>query len=249
MNFNPSSKKIRRVALAWAVMVLVAGIFFWRPGKPLLPAGKNVAASAPATPSNFVARAGVATNSSASVPAQYATFQKRPFAVVRQNGHYEWTAEDGRAPANIRRLAHNDAEYQRMTNENNTVFRRQLVYQQQPVSLAAQRAVHFGEPISQVTLPGLDGRELVMDVTKSEIESGGDRGTITGKLAGRSGSMVVLAFAGGREGFTVVSPQDYLYLHAEPREPGEIVVKMIDPNTYGGELKDCVVAKPASSSK
>jgi hypothetical protein len=28
-----------------------------------------------------------------------------------------------------------------------------------------------------------------------------------------------------------MSPQDLLYLHAEPREPGEMVVKMIDPNT------------------
>lgn len=172
-----------------------------------------------------------------------------PFPAVLQTDHYGWTTNDGRNPQFMRALAHNEAEYARMLNENNTIYRRELVYQKNPFSLAAQRAVHSSEPISHLTLPGLDGQELAVDVTKSEIESGGDRGTITGKLAGRGDSMVVVAFAGGREGFTVISPEDSLYLHAEPREPGEIVVKSIDPNTYGGELDGCVVAPPTASLK
>ena len=44
--------------------------------------------------------------------------------------------------------------------------------------------------------------------------------------------MVTLAFKGGREAFTVLSPEDDLYLQADPREPGELIVKRIDPDTY-----------------
>jgi hypothetical protein len=45
--------------------------------------------------------------------------------------------------------------------------------------------------------------------------------------------MVTVAFVNGREAFTVISHQNQTYLQAEAREPGEILVKKIDPNTYG----------------
>lgn len=176
-------------------------------------------------------------------------FRLRPFAVMQESTNYQWTAQDGKSVAGIRALAHNEPEFQRMAEENSRIFRRQLVYDKQPFSLAAQRAVYFGEPLNQLILPGLDGKEFSVDVSQTEFEAGGDRGTIVGKVAGRSDSMVVVAFAGGREGFTVISPQDNLYLHAEPREPGEIIVKAIDPNSYTGALKDCVVTTQPNSPK
>ena len=82
-----------------------------------------------------------------------------------------------------------------------------------------------------------------MEVLKSEFEAGGDRGNFSGHLSGRANSLVTIAFAGGREAFMVVSPDDHLNLVAEPREPGEIVVKSIVPDLYGGSFagEDAVV--------
>jgi hypothetical protein len=45
--------------------------------------------------------------------------------------------------------------------------------------------------------------------------------------------MVTVAFAADREAFTILSPQDQVYLQAEAHEPGEVVVKSINPETYG----------------
>ena len=58
----------------------------------------------------------------------------------------------------------------------------------------------------------------------------------SGRLPGREDSLVTIAFAGGREAFTVVSPADNLNLVAEPREPGELVIKSIIPELYGGSF-------------
>jgi hypothetical protein len=49
--------------------------------------------------------------------------------------------------------------------------------------------------------------------------------------------MVTAAFINDREAFTVNSPQDQIYLVGEAREPGEIVVKSINPATYGRVMK------------
>lgn len=231
--------KIRHLALLVPLIIFGVGLFFcWTAKRQTMPPVRNQA-SVPATNSNATAAFTPVTNSHAPSPIQYASFQKKPFAVVAQTGNYAWTTNDGRNPQVIRELAHNDFEYQRMLDENSTIYRRQLVYQKNPFSLAAQKAVHFGEPISQLTLPNLDGQELTVDITKTEIEAGGDRGILTGKLAGRGDSLVSIAFIGGREGFTVVSPDDKIYLYAEPREPGELVVKKFDPATYGGVLAGC----------
>jgi hypothetical protein len=160
--------------------------------------------------------------------------QKHPFAVAHESAAYQWTAADGKDTNIIRRLAHNDLEYERMVKENPTIYRRQLVYHKAGFTLQAQQAVQSGQSIRQVTLPGLDGQELSVAVTKTDLESGGDRGIFYGKLPDRPDSLVTVAFINGREAFTVVSPQDQLYLHAESHEPGELVVKSVDPKTYGG---------------
>jgi hypothetical protein len=44
--------------------------------------------------------------------------------------------------------------------------------------------------------------------------------------------MVTIAFAGGREAFTIINPAENIYLVGDPRENGEIIVKMINPEKY-----------------
>jgi hypothetical protein len=79
----------------------------------------------------------------------------------------------------------------------------------------------------------LDGQTLQAVVTRADLREGGSQGQFYGQLPGRLDSMVTVAFVNDREAFTVISPQDQLYLQAEAREPGEIVVKRINPGTYG----------------
>lgn len=253
MNTNPLQKKHRRAAIYIVAVVMLSGLSFW--------ALKSVSRSAASGfPQPQVASAGTNQNSlptqptgapPTAVPAvagrivnvksvdrlgvpEFAWFRVHPFAAAETNGDYAWTAEDGKDTNIIRQLAHNALEYQRMVAENSTIYRRQLVYHAKGFSLLAQQAVQTGRRIQQLTLPGLDGQELPVVVTKTDFESGGDRGLFYGKLPGRPDSMVTAAFINGREAFTVVSPQDQIYLQAEARGPGEIVVKSIDPNTYGG---------------
>jgi hypothetical protein len=188
-------------------------------------------ASAPALPTPSVA-ATAPTNPAAQT---FAWFQLHPFAVAQSNAIYGWTAEDGKDTNVIRRLAHNELEYARMVAENSTIHRRQLVYHPDGFTLLAQQAVQSGQSIQQLTLPGLDGQSLPVMVTKTDFESGGDRGVFYGKLPDDPNSMVTVAFINGREAFTVISSQANIYLQAEAREPGELVVKSIDPKTYGGQ--------------
>jgi hypothetical protein len=168
----------------------------------------------------------------AAISTEPMAFQLRPFAVVRATESAEWTAEDGRDTNVIRRLAHNELEYARMVEENNRILRRQLVYRRDPAGMVVQRSKASGEPIQQLVLPGLDGRELKFEIERADLSSSGQSGSFQGHLAGQPDSRVTLAFKLGREAFSVSSPQDALYLEAEPREPGQVIIKEIDPDTY-----------------
>ena len=236
MKLHPSPGNFRAIALALAVSALAGGIFFWRSEKLLPPAPNQAVSSAPIT--NPVSPAVVSfapTNILGVPPANHLpTLVAHPFPAAQTNGAFAWTAEDGKDTNVIRRLAHNELEYQRMVNENPTIYRRQLVYHPAGFTVQAQSAVQAGHSIQQITLPGLDGQELQVVVTKTDFESGGDKGLFYGKLPGDPNSLVTAAFINGREAFTVASPQNNLYLQGEAREPGEIVVKRIDPKTYGG---------------
>lgn len=160
----------------------------------------------------------------------------RPFATVRIGGHFRWAMEDGRDTNVIRRLAHNDLEYERMVAENARIIRRQLVYVPETTAALVQRARLTGAAIAQLTLPGLDGQEVRFKITQADLNPSGQQGAFSGHVAGRPDSMVTLAFKGGREAFTVLSPADNLYLVGEPREPGELIVKSINPETYAAGL-------------
>ena len=72
----------------------------------------------------------------------------------------------------------------------------------------------------------------------------------SGKLVGNDDSLVTLAFIDGREAFTILSPKENIFLVGEPREDGQVIVKVIDPNTYGvGPMADCAVINTNSIQK
>jgi hypothetical protein len=163
----------------------------------------------------------------------------RPLAVAKESAAHAWTAEDARAPDVIRKLAHNEMEERRLLEENARITGRQLVYRKEPVFVAVERARAKGESVARFVLPGFDGRELEVQVDKADLAPSGLSGTFTGRLPGLDQSLVTLAFQQGREAFTVVSPEDGVFLQGHPREPGEIMITSFLPDAYlavpGGE--------------
>jgi hypothetical protein len=175
-------------------------------------------------------------NSPVPTPAVLANnpnFQPRPFPVAFESATVQWTLADGRDTNVIRQLAHNPSEYGRMVTENSEIFRRQLVYLKETAGSVFEQAKLTGAAVARLTLPGLDGQEFTVEVTRTDLRNGGSKGQIYGQLPDRPDSMVTVAFVNNREAFTIISPRDQIYLQAESREPGQVVIKSINPQTYG----------------
>lgn len=143
---------------------------------------------------------------------------------------------DGKDLGSIRQWAHNELEVQRMLDENDRIYRRQLVVLKQTVAAVVERNRLTGESIQQLTLPGLDGQEITFEVSNAEVAPSGLRGMFYGHVAGRPDSMVTLAFLKNRQAYTIISPADDLYLDVEPHDPGDVIVKSIDLEKYGAGL-------------
>ena len=180
-----------------------------------------------------------ATQSSSASSATYTNAlaikvqPKHPYPAVLQHFNYQWTMVDGTDTNVILRLAHNPSEYQRMVTENRTIYRRQLVYFSQGFDALARQSLQAGGNLHQIELPGLDGQVFPVDVQNTDLRESGVRGQIYGRLPGQPDSMVTVAFVNDREAFTIISPQDQIYLQAEAHDPGEVIVKSINPQTYG----------------
>ena len=169
----------------------------------------------------------------AGVSPDYPDFQERPFPVAYESANVQWTLADGKDTNVIRQLAHNPLEYARMVDENPRIFRRQLVYLQQTAAAVFEDAKLTGAPVRQLTLPGVDGQELQFEIVRSDGSGSSRQGMFSGHLAGNLDSQVSLAFMDGREAYTVLAPKENIYVVGEPREPGQVIVKAIDPQTYG----------------
>jgi hypothetical protein len=241
-NFRPMVLRAVAMVVIAALAIVVVALFLRRPA----PLPKPVPAALAQTISTTNPPAqGVASNApsrSAIAAAAWtagSNFLMRPFAVAQETSTHQWTVEDGRDTNVIRQLAHNDAEYRRMVEENSRIQRRQLVYRKDTAAAMMQRARLSGEPVKQLTLPGFDGQELQIAIDRADLESSWQSGTFAGRLEGRPNSLVTLAFKFGREAFTILSPDDGTYLQAHPREPGQLIVTSFDPDTYqpmpGGE--------------
>lgn len=156
----------------------------------------------------------------------------QPIPVSRRSTTHEWTADDATDLKVIERIAHNPDEIIRMVEENERILCRQLVYRKETAAKLVQKARLNGQPVKQFILPGLDGRELEVEVISSDLAPSGQTGTFHGRVVGRRQSLVTLAFEFGVEAFTVLSPEDGIYLQADPRESGELIVKSFDPDKY-----------------
>lgn len=79
--------------------------------------------------------------------AWFADFQRHPFSVVREDTAFGWTSEDGKNPDVIRKLAHNELEFERLAEESDRIYRRELVYHKDTVDAQIQRAKLAGQPM------------------------------------------------------------------------------------------------------
>lgn len=153
----------------------------------------------------------------------------RPLPVSHSGTHHEWTSLDAKDPEVISRIAHNLEEIKRLTEENARIKRRQLVYRKDTVPDLLQR---LGEhSLKEFTLPGLDGREFEVEVVETRL-NGLQAGSVLGRVKGVLNSMVSVGFFNGCESFNICLPDEKYYLTADAREPGEVLVKEIDPDVY-----------------
>ena len=230
---NKRRMPVRVVAVTLITVASMLPVLFWIGKKPALK--QNVSSTrnlATAKPVNSGALGGTPAAKPAVMPNS-ADFQPHPFPVAYETTNSQWTVVDGKDTNSIRRLAHNNLEYERMVDENSRIFRRQLVYLKQTVASVFEQAKLTGQPVQLLTLPGIDGQELQFQIVKSNSDGSSRQGQFYGHLAGDVNSLVTLAFQDGREAYTVLSPSENLYVVAEPRESGQVIVKAIDPNLYG----------------
>jgi hypothetical protein len=175
---------------------------------------------------------GTEPDTSGAAAAPFPDFEVRPFPAAVVKGRFAWADADGKDPGVIRRLAHNPVEQDRLLEENSRVLRRQLVYLEVTTDRLIQRARVRGEPLTAITLPGLDGTEVSVEVERVDLDPSGEGGALMGWVAGEPDSLVTVAFYRGREAFTVLAPGSGLYLQGHPREPGQVMVTSFDPDTY-----------------
>lgn len=192
-------------------------------------------AAKPASPAPLVvtnATKPVVAVSARAVPPNYPDFKKRPLPVAYESTNSQWTLADGKDTNVIRQLAHNELEYQRMMEENSRIIKRQLVYRKETVPQLLQQLLPTGRQLQSFTLPGVDGLDVQVEVTETHVNGLAQSGSVNGRVKGRYGSMVSVGFYNGSESFNIISPEDGLYVTADAREPGEVIVKQIDPDKY-----------------
>ena len=139
---------------------------------------------------------------------------------------------DGKDLDSIRKWAHNELEVQRMAEENSRIIRRELVTFKETPAAAIERCRLAGEPVRELTLPGLDGQNIQFEITKSDVEPSGLRGMFSGRIAGQPDSLVTLAFAKNKQAYTVLSPSAGIYLTADAHDSGDAILKSIQPDIY-----------------
>jgi hypothetical protein len=223
------------------VMAVVAVVTLHPPapptGRPLVAQAHPAAATLTNPPPQAVVTNPMTSQAPATaapaVSANRPSFQEHPFPAAYDSHGFQWTLADGKDTNVIRLLAHNESEYRRMVIENEAIYRRQLVYFTSRFASLAGNLVQTHQDAQQITLPGLDGQTFTVDVTRTDFRDGGSKGQIYGQLPDRPDSMVTVAFVNGREAFTIISPRDQIYLQAEAREPGQVVIKSVNPQRYG----------------
>ena len=225
---NPPAVFVRRGLVLLVLVLALGGFLVWH--GPEAPDHPPLTTPPPHPAATSLESSPAVTPMLRPIPSG---FQERPFPGGFESTNSQWTTADGKDTNCIRLLAHNPLEYARMVEENPRIFRRQLVYLKKTAAAVLEDAKLTGVPVKQLTLPGLDGQELQFEITQDDSHGSSRQGMMSGHLAGNPNSRVTFAFQDGREAYTILSPDDYIYLVGEPREPGQVIVKAIDPNTYG----------------
>lgn len=217
-----------RILLLLAAVAVVVCISVW----------VRHARSVPNPPESHLAKTvsgpavtGGATTNIANAPATPAVALSTHQA-SKSSELFDWNSDDAMDTNVLRKLAHNDSEYARLADENSRIYRRQLVHHKDTVDMQIQQSKLTGQPLRQLVLPGFDGQEIMMDITQTDLSPSGQQGTFTGHIDGQPDSTVTFAFKGGREAFTILSPRDGIYTVGDPYEPGQIIIKSINPETY-----------------
>lgn len=165
-------------------------------------------------------------------PVFSATKIVRPLAISQKTNQHEWTEGDAMSEEVIQKISHNPDEFLRLMQENDRIIARQLVYRKETVPQLLERMRQSNQEPKELILPGLHGQEVTVEIQNINAESSLKSGTITGKVKGHLNSMVSLGFFDGCESFNIIDPEANLYLTADAREPGEVLVKHIDPIKY-----------------
>jgi hypothetical protein len=152
-------------------------------------------------------------------------FRLRPFPVVKSSATHEWTAEDGRTDAAIRALAHNALEEENLKRANAWTKRRQLVYRKETLAQILPDLQNGTR--KQITVPGFDGKEYVVDVQKVRVFSVGTFG-VSGTLQGSDIPFVLGSTSDGRESMRYLSPDGDGTFLFEPREGGQGTITLVD---------------------
>lgn len=215
-----------RVGVPCLALLVIGGLTaFWLRGPAPAPSEAPASASAPipsATPTTPL--------TAARLPSAADGIVSRPLAVATESASHAWTREDAKDPAVIDRLAHGPEEFLRMVEENDRIKRRQLVYRKEPVALLLEQARASGVPLTRFTLPVLDGAEVEVEVLETQID--GHRGAVIGRIVGQPDSLACVGFSGSCESFNILAPSSGLFIAADAREPGEVILKEIDPAVY-----------------
>jgi hypothetical protein len=257
---NDSSASVsRRIVIFVGSIVILAvaawGISRWKSHPTPPPAGQPVVtAPKPASPPSLAmtnATKPVLAKSAPPVPANYPDFKKRPLPMAYESTNSQWTLADGKDTNVIRQLAHNELEYQRMVEENSRIIKRELVYRKETVPQLLQHLLPTGQKLQNFTLPGVDGLEVQVEVTDTHVNGMAQSGSVNGRIKGQFNSMVSVGFYNGCESYNIISPDQNLYFVADAREPGEVIVKQIDPDKYSppaGDTPDYILTGQSVSN-
>jgi len=167
----------------------------------------------------------------------------RPFPVSHKSSNYEWTSEDGRDPAVMRKYSNNPEMLERLVSENEYVPRRQLIYLPENFAEIAQD-IYDGKQ-KEFILPGFDGDEFTVVVTQVEPDlvplegSGPLSGSWKGHLKDDPTAEV---FASSDSNYwSVVLDSDSRQYEYENRELGEWILQELDLEAMNHAVPACAI--------
>ena len=161
----------------------------------------------------------------------YTDFVIEPFEVKKSNERHGWTLLNARNTEHLDLLSHNDSERERHLEENIWVSHRELVYRKETLLDSVLNAQANNEELKELVLPGIGGEEYRVQVLAVEHrvnEEGISEGSISGHLVGEPESEVTLGYYGQRESGGFDSASKDVSISYDPREDGQIIVKLID---------------------